>query len=487
MNCSHDMQRVRVSQNSWKSALTKQILNLEDNLAQLYQLTNLKYNRIVVNQNADESSFINDPKDLIKNDIGSFEQTVDDYLNEVERSATTIGTLINCDSEFDLPIPVIVLLKLSFKIGLLRWPDYSKKIPGTMAKRHIYNKTSMRLLQISLTMLRWISSSLATDILPFQSLVNEFNLNLLEWTRASHLDKHDGRQYCWIRSLVFNNIAWELAQFSINLNYGPEQLKLLIGIELVDEVSKVLAQRAYPKQDFQGSLDDKYVCDALDCLDWLFISYSRFLDAQVEFKLKNYIIHTCLDVYRNFEKNTISSVCRYHLLRLLVTMANQPYACSTSELAWHIIDLASKMETDLEIVLLTRRSLELGLAHRPSFTTIQDYYALKLNSDAEHDLRFKRAIELGAGDQQDLEHEGESAHERAIMSELRDNTEPEAQIEPEPPIESEPRIEPELHVDSEPDAGPREFHSELSFEPKRNSEPSPVDSILSLFVNKPAN
>lgn len=478
MDSKQELQRAKVNQNSWKLALTRQITNLEDNLDQLYHIVNLKYTRIVINEALDEPSLNAELKDLAKKETGTYENIIEDHLGEISKSASIIGNLIICDAEFDLPLPVLVLLRLASKIGSLRWHDFTKKIPGTLAKKHVYNKTSFKLLQISLTLFRWISSSLGTDVLPFQPLINEFNLNLLEWTRTSHLEKHDGLQYYWLRSLIFMGISWELAQFSVNVNYGPEQLKALIETELLDELVEVLGRRADPNSVNIESLKDKYACDSLDCLDWVFITYSRLLDAKLEYKLKDYVIHTCLDIYRNFETTMVSLVCRKHLLRLLVTIANQPFATSTTELASNVIELASKLESDHEVFYLTRKAMDLGLAHRPSIIMSREYYAPCLSREKFVSLA-PEAVCSDSNSQTDHQPVHEQiavVHEQtAAVNEQTDDcvdgdTDGCIPVE-QPPSNTEPQAEDCPSANEQTDDG---------LDPQ-------VEAIVSLFVNKPAD
>lgn len=376
---SIETQRVRANRNAWKLGLTKEIVNLEDNLDQVFQTVGLKPHRILKD---DQDDFVVSDKEPKSHEVADFETIIDQQFSDIKQAANNICSLISSVTEFDLPIPVYVLLRLAARISSIRWADYKKKMTGSLARRYIYSKT-IELINSGLVMFRCISTVLGTNIIPFQTYINQNVLNMLEWTRTSDLLRHDQTQFFVIRSQIMNNISDAVGQLSLNLNLEPKQLKTLIEIELVGSIDELIVMvnpaaitmmKTTSCEDDSASLKDKYVVSALICLEKLFIVYAEFLDAPMECRLKDYVIQTCIKIYRDFEKNVIGLVCRRQFLRLLETIANQPYATSATELAWHVFELAEMMETDPDIRYLARRSLKVGLAHRPIIVSHHDVY-----------------------------------------------------------------------------------------------------------------
>ena len=380
-------------------------MKLEDNLDQLYHTANLKPHRIVQEDEMDdELKVVNNQEGIQMQEIVNFKTIIDEQVAEIDLAARNICALISSVTKFDLPIPVLVLVRIASRISSIRWSDFGKKIPGSLARRYIYLTSSIELANISLKMFKWISTILGTNVLPFQAFINFNLLSILEWTRTSNLLAHDERQYFTIRSQALNIISQAVEQLSLNINFDPRQVKALIEIELMESLeghlfadnslasgAGELAAKMTSAVDGDGTassttsatclepLKDDYVCHALVCLDRLFIVYADYLDAQLELKLKNHVIHTCIRIYRDFGNNVIGLACRRQLLRLLETIASRPFATSTTELAWHVFELAEKMETDSEIRYLARRSIKIGLAHRPIVVSNFQVYHSNVN------------------------------------------------------------------------------------------------------------
>lgn len=460
-----EIERARVNQNTWKLALTKQILNLEHNLEQLYTVVGLKYNHIVSDEPSIEGSIKDDYNDLNKHEYESYVTIIHGFLSEVELCAATTIALLHSDTDFDLPVPVFVLLKLASKIGFIRWLDFSKKIPGSPAKRYVYEKTSLVLIQISLNLIKNIAIALDTDILPFQTYINDNIMNLLLWTRTSDLESYDKQKFFSIRSLAIGNLNQDVARHAININLNADKLRLLTEVELMVEITRNL-------------LDDeagKYVCDLLACLDLIYINYARLLDTESLLKLKSFVVHTCLDMYRNYEKCLISPICRRYLLNLLVSMANNPVASSTTELAWSIFELAIRLETDAETVLYLRKIMHLGLAHRPVILTSVDnklYYNVGMNdSTKSNEKEDVRAIKNSENPMSNVDNNeaGRSEQDKTIeLTQCND-----VELFEENNIES--ALDKEVGVANK-NTAIVEDQTALSTE----------DPILSLFVDKPA-
>lgn len=367
-----ETQRIRAGRTAWQSGLASEIISLEDNLDKLYQTAGLKAHRILQLDEADQlvNQNNNNNKSNKDKEAPNYEDVIDGQLLQVKQSATNICSLINSVTEFDIPIPAYVLLRLATRLASLRWTDYSKKSGGSLAKRYTYSKSS-ELISTSLMMFKWISYPLGTNIIPFQPFINQNILNILEWTRASGLSKHNLTQYLALRSQAFDVLSECVEQLSLNINLNAEQLKNLIQIELVASLKEELTNL---KTSVSNSLRDKYIVDVLSCLDKLFIVYGQYFDAQLEQQLKTFVIEIGMDIYRDFERNVIGLAGRRQLLKFVETIANQPYATSTTEIAWHLFELAEMLETDAEIRNLARRSLKLGLAHRPVIVSHHDVY-----------------------------------------------------------------------------------------------------------------
>ena len=175
-NAVTEIQRFRINRNAWKSNLLKEILELEDNLDQIFQLAGVKPHRVVSNESSeiDESTIVtNNKKQRYGASSGKsgqpdvVEAIIDEHFDEIHKATHNICALITSVTEFDLPIPVHVLLKLASRLHSLKWPDYKKKLTGSISKEYIYKK-SPSLVQASLKLFKWISAVLGTNALPFQ-------------------------------------------------------------------------------------------------------------------------------------------------------------------------------------------------------------------------------------------------------------------------------------------------------------------------------
>jgi hypothetical protein len=371
MNDNNEIQRVRVNRNIWKSSLTKEILHLEDNLDQIYYTASLKPHRIVREEEDDESTMITDEKGITQPELHDYESIIDRQVCEINSAANNICALISSVTEFELPIPALVLLRLANRVGSIRCTDFKKKVPGTLAKKYIYTKRSLDLISTSLTMYEWISTILSTNILPFQQFINENLFSLLAWTRASNLRDYNSEIYYTVRMQTIGVITKMVEHLSLNLNLDSKQLTTLIEEELIGGLDETIVVP-------EDRIENRYACEVLQCLDRLFIVYANFLDAKLELKLKDFVIRACIKIYRAFEQNVVPLACRRQLLRFLETISNRPHATSTTELAWHIFELCNKMETDPEIRYLARCSIKNGLAHRPTIVShydVHDYFA----------------------------------------------------------------------------------------------------------------
>ena len=360
-----EIQRFRVNRNAWKSNLTREIIALEDNLDELFHIVGLKPHRIVTTENSeiDESTIVSNNKRLRDNEpstkkqrTSSYETTIDAHFEEITKATCNICALITSVTEFDLPIPIQILLRLASRLSSLKWADYKKKFVGSLSRQYVYKNCPI-LLKASLKLFKWISIILGTNSIPFQPYINQNLLNILEWTRTSSLRHHDESHLLVIRSQVMCILSSMLECLSTNLSLEPRQLANLLNVEILD------------------ALENESSVETLECLERLFIVYADFLEPLQEHSIKRAIIETLLRVYRDFNRNVIGLAIRQQLIRILETLANRPHASSTTEIAWHIFELAKRYESDAEIKFIAQRSIKVGLAHRPTIVSNYGVYS----------------------------------------------------------------------------------------------------------------
>lgn len=406
---------------SWKKRLTSELLILEENLNSLNEVVGLNTNNIlgkVTNKDHDDGLKYQEKLSESKQD---YETIINDYLLQVSSSTQNICILLGLRTEFDLPIPVVVLLRMAAKISLIRWKDYKKR-PNGLLKDHVYSLTPY-LINISLTMFRTLVTILGTNIIPFMPFVNQTVFRILEWTRTSNLEKYDESLFHSIRLQVFKVISFLVEQLSLNINLEPQLLKSALKIELVDSLQTLMDQTSD-----NLLLRDRHIVEALSCLENLVIVYADLLDEPLEDSVKNFVIQTCVKIYRDFESNTVSTVCRRQLLHLLQIIANQPHATSTTEISYHIFELVEKVETDPDMRSLARRALRIGLAHRPTIVTHYDVYnsysrtqlVIDQNEDEGHlELQMQVVDDSGNGRVEELG--GEEKHDEQSQIESMQN------------------------------------------------------------------
>lgn len=351
---------------AWKSSLLNELRDLEDSITELYKIVGLTSNSIIDKDKTSGDDAILKSVDKLSETRQDFETIINEYLLKVNLAANNICALISLPTDFNLPIPVLVLLRMAAKVGALRWKDYKKK-PDGLLRNHVYS-LSPYLIDIQLMMFHQIVMVLGTDMIPFTSFVNQTLCRILEWTRASNLLKHDESLYHSLRSRVFKMISFLIEQLSLNINLEPRLLQSLLEVELVENLDELATQQP-------NKLKDKHVVDALKCFEDLLIIYNDLLDAPLEKKVKSYVIQTCMKIYRDFSSNMMSLNCREQLLQLLQIIANQPYAASTTEIAHNIFQLAYRIESESGIKSLAYKLLKVGLAHRPVIVTQHDVYS----------------------------------------------------------------------------------------------------------------
>lgn len=364
---------------AWKVGLTNELKNLEKNINELYQLVRVNVQNVVdytANGNAGNSTSLVEAEDLktsekLNESRKDYQIVINDYLLRVNWAASNICALISIKTDFSLTIPVQVLLKLASKIGALRWPDY-KISPSTLVRSHVYSLTPY-LIDVCLMIFKSTVTVLGSNIIPYSSFINQSVMRMLEWTRSSHLEKSDENLYHRLRSQLFEHISFLIEQLSLNFNLEPALLKTLIEVEIVDELD-VLLQATNETSGANLKSKNLHLMSALKCLENLFIIYAKYLEAPLEVKIKNYIIQCCIKIYRDLESNVINLECRRQLLNLLVIIANQPFATSTTEISYHIFELIAKHEHDLQMKNVARRCLKVGLAHRPTIVSQYDVY-----------------------------------------------------------------------------------------------------------------
>lgn len=352
--------------------MAREIIHLEDNLDQIYYTAGLKPFRIVKEGEDAKDTVVEESKGISQPEIRDYGSIIDEQVDEIRQAVNNICGLISSVTEFELPIPVLVLLRLAHRIMSIRCQDFSKKISSS-AKEYVLKKQSISLISVGLTFYKWISTIISTNILPFQSFMNNNLLGLLAWTRSSNLCDYNKEQYYTIRSQTVSIITKMIETLSLNLNLDPKQLTSLVEDELISGLDLSITE---------------YACEVIQCLDRLFIAYANIMGAKLEYQIKNFVIQTCIKIYRDFDKEIIGLVSRRQLLRLLENIANSPFATSTTELAWHVFELCDRLESDPEIRYVARRSLKVGLAHRPTIIShfdVHDCYASKCAVNIESD------------------------------------------------------------------------------------------------------
>lgn len=353
---------------AWKSGLLKELLILEENLDHLYQIVGLRTNKIIKNSSADEEDDGLKTQEKLSESNTDYESIINDHLLRINLAAHYICALISLQTEFELPIPIFVLLKMASKVSSLRWVDFRKKPNGIM-KLHVFSLTPY-LIDIGLMLFQSIVTALGTNIIPYISFINQTIMRMLEWTRTSNLIKHDESHYHSARSHLFRIISFIAEQLSLNINLEPQLLQVLLEVELVDNLGEIASKES----NVDTELKESHQVEALNCLESLMLIYSAYLSAPLEKKVKSYVLQACIKIYRDFDSNITSVAYRRQLLRLLQTIANQPYATSTTEMANHVFELAERLESDPEMRSVARRSIKLGLAHRPTIVTHLDVY-----------------------------------------------------------------------------------------------------------------
>lgn len=353
---------------AWQSGLAGELRRLEDNLEHLYQLVGVSTsNRIIGRAVSAEDDGLLVSESLDETET-KFERVIDEYLVSINSAAGNICSMISEQTEFDLPIPVHVLMRMAAKVGLLRWKDYKKR-PNGLIKEYIYSLTPY-LIDISLNMIQSTIDVLGTNMIPYTSFINQNLIRILEWTRSSNLMKHDESSFHKLRSKLFAKLTFMLERLSLNINLEPQFLKTLVETELIENLEEL-----YSRPSEMLSLRDEQTVCALTCLEKLVVVYSSYFEPITENKLRGYVTKTCVDIYRDFKPNhTMELACRKQLLLLLITISNTPFASSTSEVAYNIFEQAKKVESDPEITSLLFRAIRMGLAHRPTIVTHFDVY-----------------------------------------------------------------------------------------------------------------
>lgn len=353
---------------AWKSGLAGELLSLEENINSLYEIANIHSPKIITRGNVDQDEEDLKSKEKLTESKSEFESIIDEHLLKIDLSANNICALINVKTDFDLPIPIIVILRLAAKIGLLRWKDYKKNF-ANLVRTHVYS-LSPRLIEIELALLRSVINVMGTNIIPFCPFINQTIFRTLEWTRTSNLVKFDENLYYSLRTRLLDMVLFTTKQLSLNINLETRLLNSLIDVELVASLESLTSCQGNENTAYQV----EYMIEALTLLENLIIIYSGLLTAPLEYKIKSYVVQLCIQIYREFRPNALSLPVRKQLIQLLLTIANQPYATSTTEISHHILELVMKVESDSDLVQFVRRSLKVGFSHRPVIMSHLDGY-----------------------------------------------------------------------------------------------------------------
>lgn len=474
----------------WKDGLRNELRNLETNIDNLYEIIGINTTSILtrVESSKDESTSC---KTKLSESNPDFRTTINGYFIRTNLHAHNVCALINVQTDFDLPIPILPLVRIANKIGLLRHKDFNKP-PKGLLKQYVYSLTP-QLIHINLTMLQSIVEVLGSNIIPYTSSINQQVTRILEWTRSSNLVSNNDTQFHLARSEAMRLLYKMFEILSLNINLEPSVLKELVEVELLENINKLISENQQNSLDKSSTcpVKDNHVIDSLACLEKVITTYLNYCDASLEHKIKSFVIKICLDIYRNFDST--SQVCnkiwRKRFLELLELLANQPYATSTTEMSYHIFELAAKLENDPQIRSVARRALNVGLAHRPIIVSHYDVYETYGRPMLEKALQ--------------AEVESTNASQAQVEPPKASQTEVESprasQVELEPPKASQPEIELPMALQAEvelPKAPPAGIEPLKAVDVTRSDlaptsqSPSPMDeseSYLMHFVDKLAS
>lgn len=347
---------IMAASTQWKNRLFGELISLQENLGQIFRILGISVHNIIGNPEEEDAL-------QTYSEAGTHETVINEYLYKIQASVRNIDILLNIDTNYDLPIPVEVLLRFANRLTMLRWDDY-KSEPIDLMRKHIYSLTP-QLIDTGLSMTKSVMNILETNIIPFMPSINHNVMQLLEWTRSSNLLEHEPASFHIIRKTCLDLITHAARQLALNINLSPQQLKSLIDDEIV-EICDKLEDLAKEGENFE--LVCAHHMSALNCLETLMPAYLKFLDAKLEHRVKEFVGHSCINLYREYQQMQPlmkSAQCRMKLLQVLHILANQPYATSTSEIAHNIFALASKLERDADVRAFARKSLLSGVPHRP--------------------------------------------------------------------------------------------------------------------------
>lgn len=366
---------------TWKIKFLVELRSLEYNINQLYDIIGINQLTIIAGRGSgdDEDDIGEKFKPKLNENSPSFRETIDEYVEKSSKHVQHICTLISSETDFDLPIPIFVLIRIANKIGSIRWNNFDKPPRGTL-RQYVYSLTP-KLVDLNLIMQRCVIEVLGKNIIPFLLPINQSICRILEWTRSSNLKVHDANQFHTTRSKLLSLLSFIFEELSLNINLEPTALRELIEVELIENCRELIVSEhnTGPSLDdsSQMSLKDIHLFDSLDCLEKTFLVYAEYLDAPLENKVKSFVIKVCLEIYRDIEsprRPLADASCRRKLLNLLEVIASRPYASSTTEISSHIFELASRLECDPQVRSLARRALLVGLAHRPIVVSHHDVY-----------------------------------------------------------------------------------------------------------------
>lgn len=436
----------KIHPQSWKSGLASELINLEENINILYEFVNVHSIKIITKVSKNEEEGDLEYKEKLGQEPG-FESVIDEYFLKVNISAHNICALISVQTDFDLPIPIVVILRLAAKVGLLRWKDYKKNF-SNMIRTHVYSLTP-RLIEINQFLFKSVITVMGTNIIPFCPYINQTVSRTLDWTRSSNLIKFDENLYYSTRTNLFDTILFTSKQLSLNINLEPSVLNSLIEVELVESLES-LTTHLGGEWTFN---QEKYIIEALTLLEELIIIYSGLLPAPLEYKIKSYTVQLCVRIYREFKPEIMSLPCRRQLLKLLQTIANQPYATSTTEISHHIFELVMKVESDPELVQSTRRLLKVGFSHRPvivSHLNGHNYHEEKRARKKKEEMEDEnKEEEEEEKEEENKEEETEKEDEKKEEDDEKDNEKEEEKMEEKKEEKKEMDMEMEMEKEKE--------------------------------------
>lgn len=303
----------------WKKSLFHELTLVENTIDILYSYAGLKANRVL--QRSDTSEINEFQEDKVNDSEAEFEAIIDLSIFNLTWSLYKVSALIQIP-DLEIPIPASTIVRIISKLTSIRWKEAKKK-PNSLIKAYIFSKEK-DFINLFIKASKILIRSSGSSIIHLLPVLNAAVFSALESTLHEPI-KFD----------LLDLIEFILTHYGLNINLDSSQLESLFNNILLKEYD-----------------NKKYTISSLQCLSNLFRVYHRFLSADVEYNSKNFVIHKCISIYRDFDELKgifADTECRKQLLETCHSLSNQQRATSTSELALNIFELALSHESDANL------------------------------------------------------------------------------------------------------------------------------------------